>query len=100
MATIIIESLWPATSAEQIGKTWLEMKSLPDWLVMLWAGTRSEVNMGSRGLVIFQCYKDKIRDGLELIREDMARYLKIPGYSFSINLWAEAKDALKMVGMA
>lgn len=76
------------------------MKEPPDWLTLLWAGTRGEVNLGSKGLVIFQCYKDKIDDTLAFIREDQARYLKIPGYSFSVNIWTEPIDALKMVGLA
>ncbi len=100
MTTIIVESLWPATSGEQLGKTWVEMKSLPDGLEMVWAGTKSEVNLGSRGLVIFQCYKDKIDDLLAFIREDQSRYFKIQGYSFSVSIWTEPEDALKMVGLA
>ncbi len=100
MATIIVESLWPGTSAEQLGRTWLEMKEPPGWLTMLWAGAKSEVNVGTRGLVIYQCYKDKIDETLAFIREDQGRYLKIPGYSFSMNIWTEPADALKMIGMA
>jgi hypothetical protein len=100
MTTIIAESLWPGTSAEQVAKTWVEMKALPDWLTMVWVGAKSEVNLGGRGLVMYQCYKDKIDDSLAFIREDVARYLKIPGYSFSIDIWTEPEDALKMVGLA
>ncbi len=100
MTTIIAEGLFPATSAEQVAKTWVEMKAPPDWLTMVWVGTKSEVNLGSRALVVYQCYKDKIDDSLAFIREDVARYLKIPGYSFSIDIWTEPEDALKMVGLA
>ncbi len=100
MTTIIVESLYPGTSAEQIAKTWVEMKALPDSLTMVWAGAKGDVNLGIRGLVMYQCYKDKIDDSLAFIREDEARYLKIPGYSFSIDIWTEPEDALKMVGLA
>jgi hypothetical protein len=69
MTTIIVESLFPGTSAEQVAKTWVEMKALPDSLTMVWAGAKSEVNLGTRGLAMYQCYKDKIDDSLHRVNK-------------------------------
>ncbi len=100
MATIIVECSWPVTSTEQLTIRWKEMKELPEWLVMAWCGSKSEVNFGIRGLALYQCHKDRIDNALAFIREDVARYFTVPGFSFSVDIWTEPEAALKMVGLA
>ncbi len=55
MATIIVESKWPAASSEKLAKTWLEMSDVPETQKMIWAGTLEDIDLGNKGLVFWQC---------------------------------------------
>ena len=54
MATIIVESKWPAASSEKLAKTWLEMSDVPEKQKMIWAGTLDDINLGNKGIVFWQ----------------------------------------------
>ena len=99
MATIIVESKWPASSSEKLAKTWLEMADVPESQRMIWAGTLDDINCGAKGLVIWQCDDSKIADTLSWIRKDLARYNAVPDFSGSINVWTEPEEALKILGL-
>jgi hypothetical protein len=99
MATIIAESKWPVGSSEKLAQVWLEMSGIPEWLKMIWAGTVGDINSGDRGLVLWQCDDSKIAEALFVIKNDVARYNVVPGYSCSVNVWTEPADALKMIGL-
>ena len=86
MATIIVESAWPAESSEKLAKTWLEMGEVPDTQKMIWAGTLDDINFGARGLVMWQCDDSKIAETLSWIRNDLVRYHVVPDFSASVNI--------------
>jgi hypothetical protein len=99
MATIIAESKWPGASAEKLAKTWLGMGDVPESQKMIWAGTLDDINLGVKGLVIWQCDDSKIADTLSWIRKDLVRYTEVPGFSCSVNVWTEPEEALKLLGL-
>jgi hypothetical protein len=99
MATIIVESKWPASSAEKLAKAWLEMSGVPESQKMIWAGTLDDINVGNKGLVLWQCDDSKIAETLSWIRQDLVRYNVVPDFSASVNIWTEPEDALKALGL-
>ncbi len=99
MATIIVESKWPNASNEKLAKTWMEMGDVPESQKMIWAGTLDDINLGVKGLVIWQCDDSKIADTLSWIRKDLVRYNTVPDFSCSVNVWTEPEDALKDLGL-
>jgi hypothetical protein len=99
MATIIVESKWPAASSEKLAKTWLEMGEAPESQKMIWAGTLDNIKLGVKGLVIWQCDDSKIADTLSWIRKDVARYNVVPDFSCSVNVWTEPEEALQVLGL-
>lgn len=99
MATIIVESKWPAASSEKLAKRWLEMGQAPETQKMIWVGTLDDINVGVKALVIWQCDDTNIADTLSWIRNDVARYNVVPDFSCSINVWTEAEEALKVLGL-
>jgi len=99
MATIIVESKWPASSSEKLAKTWMEMGDVPESQKMIWAGTLDDIHLGTKGLVIWQCDDSKIADTLSWIRNDLVRYNAVPDFSMSVNIWTEPEDALKALGL-
>jgi hypothetical protein len=99
MATIIVESKWPALSAEKLAATWLEMGDVPESQKLVWAGILDDINSGNKGLVLWQCDDSKIADTLSWIRKDLVRYNAVPGFSCSVNVWTEPEEALKVLGL-
>jgi hypothetical protein len=99
MATIIVESKWPAASSEKLAKTWLEMGDVPESQKMIWAGTLDDINWGTKGIVLWQCDDSKIADTLSWIRKDLVRYNAVPDFSSSVNVWTEPEEALKVLGL-
>jgi hypothetical protein len=99
MATIIVESKWPASSAEKLAATWLEMGDVPESQKMVWAGILDDINSGNKGLVLWQCDDSKIADTLSWIRKDLVRYIAVPDFSCSVNVWTEPEEALKVLGL-
>ena len=99
MATIIVETKWPAASSEKLAKTWLEMGEAPESQKMIWAGILDDIDLGVKGLVLWQCDDSKIADTLSWIRNDIARYNAVPDFSCSVNVWTEPEEALKVLGL-
>ena len=99
MATIIVESKWPAASADKLARTWLEMSEVPESQKMIWAGILDDINLGHKGLVLWQCDDSIIADTLSWIRKDLVRYNAVPDFSCSVNVWTEPEDALKALGL-
>ena len=98
MATIIEESRWPGESNKKLIEVWLGTGEIPEYLKIIWAGTVSDINLGQKGLVLWQCDDSKIAEGLLYIKSDVARYSLVPGYSSSVVVWTEAEDAIKIIG--
>jgi hypothetical protein len=99
MATIIVESKWPASSAEKLAGTWLEMGDVPESQKMVWAGILDDIKSGKKVLVLWQCDDTKIADTLSWIRKDLVRYNAVPDFSCSVNVWTEPEEALKVLGL-
>ena len=99
MATIIVDSKWPASSSEKLAKTWLEMSEAPESQKLIWAGILDDIGLGVRGLVLWQCDDSKIADTLSWIRKDIVRYNAVPDFSCSVNVWTEPEEALKLLGL-
>jgi hypothetical protein len=99
MATIIVESKWPTASSEKLARTWLEMAEAPESQKLIWAGILDDINLGVKGLVLWQCDDSKIADTLSWIRKDIIRYNAVPDFSCSVNVWTEPEEALKLLGL-
>lgn len=99
MATIIVDSKWPASSSEKLATTWLEMDAAPESQKLIWAGILDDIGLGVRGLVLWQCDDSKIADTLSWIRKDIVRYNAVPNFSCSVNVWTEPEEALKLLGL-
>ena len=99
MATITVESKWPAASSEKLSKTRLEMGEAPESQKLIWAGILDAIDLGVKGSVLWQCDDSKIADTLSWIRKDIVRYNTVPDFSCSVNVWTEPEEALKLLGL-
>jgi hypothetical protein len=43
--------------------------------------------------------QSKTREAMEYAGNRVAKYFGVPGFTYSYNIWLEAKEGLKMIGL-
>ena len=97
---VIINSIrFPQESASQVGKRFLEVAPPPDYMTMQGPYIKG-FDQGIKGIEIFTLDESKMALGLDYVTQRCVSYFGIPGYRYEINVFFEAQEALKMVGLA
>ena len=98
---IIMEGLYPPQSAKEIGKRWMEATApWPDYITPKGAYISSATGEGIRAILIYEFDRAKMAEALEHIGSRIERYLDVPGYTYNIQVWNEAQEGMKMIGLA
>jgi hypothetical protein len=97
---IITENTFPPGSAKDIGKAFLELPPLPDYITMKGPYINSDSEKGIRSILIYECDNSKLAEALQTVGDRVTNYFDVPGYTYSVNTWFEAQEALKMIGLA
>ena len=98
MAYIVIMGSFPAHVGMEVGKTFLKLEKLPDYVK-----TEHVFNAAAGDSTFFTIYKiedeSKYFDGIKAIVKRFSGYMDIVGYKYTLYPVLEAKDALSMVGL-
>ena len=97
---IIGKNLFPPESANEIGKRFLELPPLPDYMTMKGPYVHGMMEGGIQGIEVFELDKAKLAEGLEYVTNRYVTYFGIPGFRYAIAPYFEAQEALKMIGLA
>ncbi len=76
------------------------MPPLPDFMTMKGPYINSAAGQGFRSILIYECDRSKLAEAMEIVADRLTRYFDVPGYTYSSNIWLEANEALKLVGLA
>jgi hypothetical protein len=90
---------YPTESAEEMGKRFLGMSALPDYITMRGPYISSDIDEGIKGITIYEFEDSRYGEVYQLLADRMATFLGVPGFTYSLHHWLEAKDALKLVGL-
>ena len=97
---VIIASItFPTDSAKDIGKKFTEQPPLPDYLKMMGPYVRGSALQGIQTMTLYEVDASKMADGMIALGERYAKYIGVPGYKYSINVWFDIMEALAMVGL-
>ena len=98
MAYIVIMGSFPAHVGMEVGKRFLKLEKLPDYVK-----TEHVFNVAAGDYTFFTIYKiedeSKYFDGIKAIVKRFSGYMDIVGYKYTLCPVLEAKDALSMVGL-
>ena len=98
MAYIVIMGSFPAHVGMEVGKKFLDLEKLPDFVK-----TEHVFNCAAGDYTFFSIYNieddSKYFDALKAITKRYSGYMDIVGYKYTIYPVLEAKDALSMVGL-
>jgi hypothetical protein len=98
MAYIVVTGSFPAHVGKDVGKTFLKLEKLPDFVK-----TEHVFNTAAGDYMFFTIYQiedeTKYFDGLKAITKRFSGYMDIKGYKYTLHPVLEAKDALSMIGL-
>ena len=96
---IIVFSSYPPESVKEFAKRFMEQPSLPAYITMKGPYVSSEVGTGLKTLTIYEFEQSKLSEAIQYITARYAKYFGVPGFTYSNQVWLEAKEALKAIGM-
>jgi len=98
MAYIVVTGSFPAHVGKEVGKTFLKLEKLPDFVK-----TEHVFNTAAGDYMFFSIYQiedeTKYFDGLKAITKRFSGYMDVKGYKYTLYPVLEAKDALSMIGL-
>jgi hypothetical protein len=86
--------------AKELGKRFLAQKSLPDYISMKGHYISGAKGEGTQTITLYEVERSKLPDALEHISNRYVAYFGVPGLTYSVNIWLDAGEALKMIGLA
>ena len=98
MVTISIVS-YPPESAKEIGKRFLELSPMPDFINVVGPYAIPEILDGIQAFTIYKYDKSKAAEANEAIANAHLTFFGIPGYTYSLKLASGADTSLKMLGL-
>ena len=90
---------YPPESAKEVGKRFVEMPPLPDYITMKGPYITSAVGEGIKGITIYEFEDSKYPEASKFLNERVVVLFDVPGFTYSIEPWLEVQDALKLVGL-
>ncbi len=96
---IIGDISFPQESANEVGKRFLELPPVPDYMTLKGPYIKGRKMGGIQVLEIYEIDKAKVAEGIEVVTNRCGNYFGIPGYTYEINVYFEAAEALKMIGL-
>ena len=97
---VIINAIrFPQESANEVGKRFLEIAPPPDFMSMKGPYIKG-TDEGIRAMEIFELDENKLALGIDYVTQRCVSYFGIPGYSYETNVYFEAQESLKLIGLA
>ena len=97
---VIINAMrFPQESADKVGKRFLEIAPPPDFMSMKGPYIKG-TEQGIRAVEIFDLDETKLALGLDYVTQRCVTYFGIPGFTYEINVYFEAQESLKLIGLA
>jgi len=90
---------YPPEGAKEAGKRFLANPPLPDYLTMKGPFIYASKGEGIRTLVVYECDRSKLADAMEVVSNRYVIYMGVPGLTYTVQVWMEIGEALKMIGM-
>jgi len=90
---------YPTESSKEVGKRLGELPPPPAYVTIKGPYVSGEVGVGIKSIILYEFDQTKTREVMEYVANRLAKYIGIPGFTYSANIWFEAKEALKMIGL-
>lgn len=96
---IISAASYPLESSKEVGKRLLDLPPIPPFMTLKGPFLDSEEGVGIKSINLFEFEQAKMKEAMDYVVMRMTNYIGVPGFTFSVRPWFEAKEALKMIGL-
>lgn len=97
---VIINALrFPQESAKKVGQRFLEITPPPDFMSIRGPYIKG-TQAGIRAVEIFELDETKLALGLDYVTQRCVSYFGIPGFTYETDVYFEAQESLKLIGLA
>jgi len=90
---------FPPESANEMGKRLLQQPPLPSYITLKGHYVSSKAKEGIRSVSIYEFDQSKFPEAFQFVTTRFTRYYGVPGFTYSVQPWHEASEALKTLGM-
>ena len=96
---VIISNIsFPPENAADVGKRFLEIAPVPDFMKLKGPYVKGRPD-GIQAFELYELDNSKLAEGLDYVTNRCVAYFGIPNYRYEINVFFEAVEALKMIGL-
>jgi hypothetical protein len=90
---------YPTDQVKEVAKRLRELPPLPSYMTMKGPYLIGEVGAGIKAIIIYEYDQPKTKEAMEYVGSRIAKYFGVPGFTYSVNIWFEVNEALKMTGL-
>jgi hypothetical protein len=91
---------FPPQSAKEVGKCFMEISSVPDYITMRGPYTHGVKGEGIQSTTLYEFDRSTMAEAFEHVGNRYVAYHGVTGLTYAINVCLEAQEALKMIGLA
>jgi hypothetical protein len=89
---IIGQKMFPTNQAAHMAEAFAGISDLPDFIAATGPFLRSVLGKGVQSTSVFHCPPDRLEESYRLLNLRYVRYMDVPGYTYSLDIWMETGD--------
>ena len=96
---IMTQASFPPSRSKELGKAFQDLPEMPDYITMRGPYIQGSEKKGIRSVAIYEIDNSRLAEALEHVGNRMVPYFGVEGFRYTIEVWYETLEALKMVGL-
>jgi len=97
---IIATTAFPSEQSTEMGKRLGKLPPLPAYMTQKGPYVGNEVGLGVKTLSLYEFDQSKTKEAMEYVGDRYTKFFGVPGFTYSIRIWYDTIEALKMIGLA
>ncbi|MGW8322258.1 MAG: hypothetical protein ACWGSD_11960 [Thermodesulfobacteriota bacterium] len=97
---IVLRTSYPTEKAPEMGKRFLEVPALPDYITRRGPYVLGVREAGIQSITVYEIDRStKLAEACEEVAKQAVHFIGVAGYTYSIDVCFEVDEALKMIGL-
>ncbi len=90
---------FPPDQAKEIGRCFMKLPALPEYLTMNGPYIRASEDRRLKAITLYLCEPATLSEAYAYVNNRLTAYFIVPGFSYTCDIWLDATEGLKMVGL-
>ena len=95
---LMATTCYPQESGTELGKRFMEAKPAPDFMTTIGPFVRSSLD-GINTMAIYEFDTSKYDEAFDYLSNRYAAYHGVPGFKYSLEIWLDVSEGLKLIGL-